>query len=78
MRAKGRGYKSDIVMASWFPMKVIRRLQNARFDDMMVEYRPSFSGLDMASWNDAPELDVSRRYSQQEQFFLETCMTMLY
>ena len=41
-------------MASWFPMKVIRRLQNARFDDMMVEYRPSFSGLDMASWNDAP------------------------
>lgn len=52
--SKGRGYKSDIVMASWFPMKVIRRLQNARFDDMMVEYRPSFSGLDMASWNDAP------------------------
>ena len=52
--SKGRGYKSDIVMASWFPMKVIRRLQTAKFDDMMVEYRPSFSGLDMASWNDAP------------------------
>ena len=52
--SKGRGYKSDIVMASWFPMKVIRRLQTAKFDDMMVEYRPSYGGLDMASWNDAP------------------------
>ena len=52
--SKGKGYKSDIVMASWFPMKVIRRLQTARFDDMMVEYSPSYSGIEMASWNDAP------------------------
>ena len=52
--SKGRGYKSDIVMASWFPMKVVRRLQTARFDDMMVEYSPSFSGINTASWNDAP------------------------
>jgi hypothetical protein len=52
--SKGRAYKSDIVMASWFPMKVIRRLQTARFDDMMVEYKPSFDGFDVTSWNDVP------------------------
>jgi hypothetical protein len=31
-------------MASWFPMKTIRRLQKERLATMGMEYEPSFSG----------------------------------
>ena len=49
------GTKSDIVMASWFPMKTIRRLQKERLATMGMDYSPSFTGyeglgLDLDSW----------------------------
>jgi len=42
-------------MASWFPMKTIRRLQKERLATMGMEYQPSFSnyeglGIDLDSW----------------------------
>ena len=47
-------YKSDIVMASWFPIKVLRKLQKAHFSDMGIDYTPSYDGFDIVEWNDAP------------------------
>jgi len=49
------GQKSDLVMASWFPMKTIRRLQKERLATMGLEYEPSFGGyegssIDIDSW----------------------------
>jgi len=49
------GTKSDIVMASWFPMKTIRRLQKERLATMGMDYSPSFSGyetmdIDLDTW----------------------------
>jgi len=50
----GRGYKSDIVMASWFPMKVIRTLTKLTYSDMGIDYTPSFDGYNGIQWDDIP------------------------
>ena len=47
-------YKSDIVMASWFPIKVLRKLQKAHYSDIGIDYRPSYDSFDIVEWNDAP------------------------
>ena len=54
-KSRSVGQKSDLVMASWFPMKTIRRLQKERLATMGMEYQPSFSnyeglGIDLDSW----------------------------
>ena len=46
--------KTDIVMASWFPIKVLRKLQKAHYSDMGIDYTPSYDGFDVVEWNDAP------------------------
>ena len=46
--------KSDIVMASWFPMKVVRTLTKLTYSDMGLDYNPSFSGYTSNDWNEAP------------------------
>ena len=48
--------KTDIVMASWFPMRAIRRMQKERFAELGYEYSPSFEGyepssMDIDSWS---------------------------
>jgi hypothetical protein len=50
----GRGYKSDVVMASWFPMKVIRQLTKLVYADIGIEYTPSFDGYNSVQWNETP------------------------
>jgi len=50
----GKGYKSDIVMASWFPMKVIRTLTKLTYADMGIDYTPSFEGYNSVEWNEIP------------------------
>ena len=47
-------YKSDIVMASWFPMKVIRNLQKLTYAEMGLDYTPSYEGYSMLDLNDIP------------------------
>ena len=46
--------KTDIVMASWFPMKVFRRLQKERAADIGLDYTPSYGEYKMTDMNDAP------------------------
>jgi len=48
-RSKSVGTKTDIVMASWFPMRAIRRMQKERFADLGYDYNPSFSGYNPSS-----------------------------
>lgn len=48
------GYKSDIVMASWFPLDVIRRAQEEAAADMGVDYSPAYSTFGGSQWNTAP------------------------
>jgi len=50
----GKGYKSDVVMASWFPMKVIRALTKLVYSDIGIEYTPSFDGYNSVQWNETP------------------------
>ena len=47
-------YKSDIVMASWFPMKVIRNLQKLTYAEMGLDYTPSYEGYNMLDLDDIP------------------------
>ena len=47
-------YISDIVMASWFPMKVIRRLSKSSYANMEYDYEPSYSNFAETDWNEAP------------------------
>ena len=47
-------HKTDIVMASWFPMKVFRRVQKEHLAEVGMEYNPSFSGYNVTEMNDAP------------------------
>ena len=47
-------YKSDIVMASWFPMKVLRQLQKEQYADIGIDYTPSYEDFDVVEWNEAP------------------------
>jgi len=49
-----KGYKSDVVMASWFPLKVIRRLGKERIAEVGLDYRPSFKEWDISEMNEAP------------------------
>jgi len=51
--ARGK-HKSDIVMASWFPMKVVRTLTKLTYSDMELDYNPSFSGYNSTDWNEVP------------------------
>ena len=53
-KASSRGYKSDIVMASWFPIKIVRRLQKEFIAEMGYEYTPAFKGFDVSDMNKAP------------------------
>ena len=53
-KASSKGYKSDIVMASWFPIKIVRRLQKEYISEMGHDYTPSFSSFDVSTLNKAP------------------------
>ena len=52
--SRGKSYKSDVVMASWFPMRVIRRLQKERIAEIGLDYKPSFGEWDISEVNEAP------------------------
>jgi len=52
--SKAKGYKSDVVMASWFPMKVIRRLGKERLAEVGLDYEPSFGEWDISNMNESP------------------------
>ena len=52
--SKARSYKSDVVMASWFPMKVIRRLGKERLAEVGLDYEPSFGEWDISDMNESP------------------------
>ena len=53
-KASSKGYKSDIVMASWFPIKIVRRLQKEFIAEMGYDYNPSFGNMNISSMNTAP------------------------
>ena len=46
--------KTDIVMASWFPMKVFRRMQKEHTADIGLDYNPSYGDYKMTEMNNAP------------------------
>ena len=41
-------------MASWFPMRVVRRLQKERLAEVGLDYKPSFGEWDLSNMNEAP------------------------
>ena len=47
-------HKTDLVMASWFPMKVFRRMTKERSAMIGLDYEPSFADWDINDWNEAP------------------------
>ncbi len=47
---KGRGYRSDLVMASWFPWSTIRSLRAQQSARVVWGYTPSFAGYDMETY----------------------------
>ncbi len=47
---KGRGYRSDLVMASWFPWASMRSLRAQQSAQVTWGYKPSFAGYDMATY----------------------------
>ena len=49
-----KGYKSDVVMASWFPLKVVRRLGKERLAEVGLDYTPSFGEWDISDMNESP------------------------
>ena len=53
-KQSGRNNKSDVVMASWFPMRVIRRLQKERLAEVGLDYEPSFGEWDLSDMNESP------------------------
>ena len=53
-KQSGRNNKSDVVMASWFPMRVIRRLQKERLAEVGLDYEPSFGEWDISDMNESP------------------------
>ena len=53
-KQSGRNNKSDVVMASWFPMRVIRRLQKERLAEVGLDYEPSFGEWDLSDINESP------------------------
>ena len=52
--SKAKSYKSDVVMASWFPLKVIRRLGKERLAEVGLDYKPSFGEWNISSMNESP------------------------
>ena len=52
--SKARSYKSDVVMASWFPMKVVRRLGKERLAEVGLDYTPSFGEWNISDMNESP------------------------
>ena len=52
------GYKSDVLMASWFPLDVIRREQTEFFATIVVDYEPMYAGLSFFD-ADQPMWEVS-------------------
>ena len=52
--SKARSYKSDVVMASWFPMRVVRRLGKERLAEVGLDYKPSFGEWDITDMNESP------------------------
>ena len=48
------GYKSDLVMASWFPLDVIRRAQQEVISEMAVDYEPEYEWFSAYDWNEVP------------------------
>lgn len=46
--------KTDVLMASWFPMKVIRRWRKEFTATMNVTYDPSFTTIGMTDWGEKP------------------------
>lgn len=48
------GYKSDLVMASWFPLDVIRRAQSDSHAEMGVQYPAAFGSFAASQWNTVP------------------------
>ena len=52
--SKAKNYKSDVVMASWFPLKVIRRLGKERLAEVGLDYRPSFGEWNLSDMNESP------------------------
>jgi hypothetical protein len=48
------GYKSDIVMASWFPLDAILRAQTEFIAEMGVDYEPDYASFDSYGWDRAP------------------------
>ena len=53
-KQSGRNNKSDVVMASWFPMRVIRRLQKERLAEVGLDYKPSFGEWNLTNMNESP------------------------
>jgi len=47
-----RGYKSDVLMSSWFPMKVVRRLRAETVAEMSTDYTPFFDDFPMIDADD--------------------------
>ena len=52
--SRAKSYKSDVVMASWFPIKVIRRLGKERLAEVGLDYKPSYGEWDISNMNEAP------------------------
>ena len=52
--SKAKSYKSDVVMASWFPLKVIRRIGKERLAEVGLDYKPSYGEWDLSEINEAP------------------------
>ena len=46
--------KTDIVMASWFPMKIFRRMQKEHIAEMGTDYNPSYGEYEITEMNEAP------------------------
>ena len=44
--------KTDLVMASWFPMKRIKTLQKTLQAQMEYDYEPSYQGLQASTMNE--------------------------
>ena len=51
-KSKTVGTKTDIVMASWFPMRAIRRMQKERLAELATDYEPSFSSYETNDYDE--------------------------
>jgi len=53
-QGNNRGVASDVVMASWFPMKTVRTLTRLTYADLSYDYSPSYDKYDTMDWNELP------------------------